>query len=445
MNTLPDAPAHIHIVGIGGAGMSAIARVLLGRGYMVSGSDRQPNAVSDALAQDGAVVYIGHAAEQIAGAQLVLISSAVPPDNPEVLAANAVGVPVLKRREALGALTAGYDVIAVAGTHGKTTTSALITHLLIEAGLDPTYIVGGVLLNTGTNAGVGKSNWFVIEADEYDMMFLGLHPKIAVITNIEHDHPDMFATLADVLDAFRQFADHVRPDGMLVVCAEDRNASDLAHKVAKPIVFYGEWYPGDANVLDYLVQDICDTSIFSGRHNLLNADATITVAKQLGIPKEDAIKMLCSFKGVARRMELIGTTADNVAIYSDYGHHPTAIKATLDGASDRFPGQSCWAVWQPHTYSRTHLLAREFSEAFARADHVLITDIYAAREQPSPGPTEDDIAQMAREAGHRDARHSGSLAATADILRRETQPGDVVIIFSAGDAPTIADRLLQGE
>ena len=144
-------------------------------------------------------------------------------------------------------------------------------------------------------------------------------------------------------------------------------------------------------------------------------------------------------------MELIGTTADNVAIYSDYGHHPTAIKATLDGASDRFPGQSCWAVWQPHTYSRTHLLAREFSQAFAHTDHVLITDIYAAREQPSPGPTEDDIAQMAREAGHRDARHSGSLAATADILRRETQPGDVVIIFSAGDAPTIADRLLQGE
>lgn len=452
--SLPPPPAHIHIIGIGGAGMSAIARVLLGRGYTVSGSDRQLNSVTAALIRDGATIHEGHAATHIDGAQLVMISSAVPSDNPEVVAANAAGIPVLKRRDILGALTEGYDVIAVAGTHGKTTTTALITHLLIETGHDPTYIVGGTMLNTGTNAGVGKSKWFVIEADEYDYMFLGLHPKIAVITNIEHDHPDIFPTLEDVMNAFRQFVRNIRENGFLVVCGADRNAEIIGverqHQSGR-IEFYGR----ENRVLETHIRQglisYCEPSgmpvdWLQGEHNQLNAMGALLALSCAGA--ESLFKLnpaLCTFKGTSRRMEFLGETANGVTIYSDYGHHPTALRATLQGARSRFPGQTIWAVWQPHTYSRTHLLAHEFAESFTDADHVLITDIYAAREQPTLGPTEDDIAAWAHESGHKDVRHTGSLEATAAILQNETKSGDVVIIFSAGDAPRIGDMLLRGE
>ena len=442
-SALPPS-GHIHIVGIGGAGMSAIARVLLGRGYIVSGSDRQTNPITDALAHDGTTIYIGHATANIAGAQLVLISSAIPPDNPEVVAAHAAGIPVLKRREALGALTDGYDVIAVAGTHGKTTTTALITHLLVETGYDPTYIVGGTRLNTGTNAGVGQSKWFVIEADEYDYMFLGLHPKIAVITNIEHDHPDMFPTLEDVMNTFKQFVRNIREDGTLVMVDGTELLDDTISPRPK-LVAYGP--TGAENYLQFNVinQHGPLPATLSGNHNALNA-ATAYIAARLAVSHSNKLDAaLYTFTGVARRMEKLGETANGVAIYSDYGHHPTAIRATLQGARARFPEQVIWAVWQPHTYSRTHLLAHEFAHAFTDADHALITDIYAAREQPSPGPSEADIATWAGEASHPDARYTGDLTATAAVISAEAKPGDVVIIFSAGDAPKIGDLLLKAD
>ncbi len=452
--TLPPPPAHIHIIGIGGAGMSAIARVLLGRGYVVSGSDRQANAITAALARDGAIIHEGHAAPNVDGAQLVMISSAVQPDNPEVVAANAAGVPVLKRRDILGALTEGYDVIAVAGTHGKTTTTALITHLLIESGHDPTYIVGGTILNTGTNAGVGKSKWFVIEADEYDYMFLGLHPKIAVITNIEHDHPDIFPTLKDVMNAFRQFVGNIREDGLLVVCDSDQNAeivgAERQHQIGH-VAFYGRQKTMLENhvrhdLLSYCEQSGTPVDWLQGEHNQLNTIAALLVLLSAGV--ESLFKLnpaICTFKGTARRFEKLGETANGITIYSDYGHHPTALRATLQGARSRFPDKTIWAVWQPHTYSRTHLLAHEFAESFKDADHALITNIFAAREQPILGPTEDDIATWACESGHKDVRHSGRIDTTAAILQRETKSGDVVIIFSAGDAPEIGEMLLRGE
>ncbi|MHB8629139.1 MAG: UDP-N-acetylmuramate--L-alanine ligase [Aggregatilineales bacterium] len=449
--TVLPAHGHIHIVGIGGAGMSAIARVLLGRGYIVSGSDQQTNAITDALAHDGATIYAGHAASNMLGAALILISSAIPSDNPEVVGANAAGIPVLKRREALGALTDGYDVIAVAGTHGKTTTTALITHLLIATGHEPTYIVGGTMLNTGTNAGVGKSKWFVIEADEYDAMFLGLHPKIAVITNIEHDHPDMFPSLDDVLNAFRQFVGNIRDDGILFFCGRDSNAALIAaerQNAGKAVVSYGL---NQTAALERALSDAGFRSIgksaewLKSEHNRLNATGALRVAVETGSPYVKAFAALFDFKGVARRMEKLGETANGISVYSDYGHHPTAIRATLRGARTRFPEQVIWAVWQPHTYSRTHLLAHEFAQAFKDADHALITDIYAAREQPSPGPSEGDIVTWAHEAGHADVRHTGGLSATAATLRAEAKPGDVVIIFSAGDGPKIGELLLNGE
>ena len=462
--------AHIHIVGIGGAGMSAIARVLLGRGFTVSGSDRQINPTVEALARDGVRLFIGHAAEQIAGADVLLISSAIPGDNPEVTAARAAHVPVLKRREALGAITAGYKVIAVAGTHGKTTTSALITHLLLLTGHDPTYIVGGTLLNTGTNAGVGHSPWFVIEADEYDLMFLGLRPWIAVITNIEHDHPDMFPTLAAVQDAFWQFTQriaHVPPtlvksrwvderphrywdsdSGVLIAAGDDPNVRALGERISAQFDWKThnvrvEWYDlAEAEALLTPLGLTPDQLPLFGDHNLRNVIGALHAVQVAVEPEPDSLReALLSFRGAARRMEALGQTAQGATIYSDYGHHPTAIRATLEGVRARLPNRSIWAVWQPHTYSRTHLLATDFSQAFGAADHALITDIYAARESPTAGAGPAEIAKAAAAGGHPDARPSGDLHTTAAILQQELRPGDVLIIFSAGDAPQIAGLL----
>jgi len=446
MIAFPPPPAHIHIPGIGGAGMSAIARVLLGRGYVVSGSDRQKNALTAALERDGATIYENHAAVNIEGAALLLISSAIQPENPEIAAAQAANIPIMKRRDALGPLTEGYDVIAVAGTHGKTTTTALITHLLIATGHDPSYIVGGTLLNTGANAGVGKSNWFVIEADEYDLMFMGLKPKIAVLTNVEHDHPDMFPTFADVVGAFRGFVGNLREDGILVGCQESEPVLKLlgeARTKQRLIVPYG----GDAAgryLADLMVGYGALPPTLIGYHNLLNGFAAALVTALVHQSKDGIGAGLANFRGVARRMELLGMAAGGAQVFSDYGHHPTALRATLQGARSRFGDAKLWAVWQPHTYSRTHLLAEDFARSFKDADHALITDIYASREEPQPGPGPVEIAAMASRHGHPDARPSGDLVATARLLKNEAQPGDVIIIFSAGDAPKIGEMLLRG-
>ncbi len=450
--------------------MSAIARVLLGRGYPVSGSDRQANALTDALIHDGAQIYIGHAVENIRGAQIVLLSSAVHADNPEVIAARAAGILTANRREALGALTAGWDVIAVAGTHGKTTTTALIVHLLLETGHDPTYIVGGTMLNTGSNAAVGKSRLFVIEADEYDFMFLGLEPKIGIILNVEHDHPDLFSTLEEVKTVFSLFASRVQIDGTLIVCTQDENARQigLERKTAGARVVF---YAANASDPDRLANEVRAIGLTPGHeqkqagmseeddfparawlespHNHLNLSAAVTALERLGIAPDALRRAARSFKGVARRMEKLGVTESGLTIYSDYGHHPTAIKATLQGTRQRFSHSSealkgaLWAVWQPHTYSRTHLLAEAFAHSFSDADHILITDIYAAREKPRPGPSESDIAHWAQQAGHPDVRYIGDLQIAAETLRAEARSGDVVIIFSAGDAPKIAEMLLN--
>jgi UDP-N-acetylmuramate--alanine ligase len=426
--------------------MSAIARVLLGRGYRVSGSDRQSNATTEALVRDGATVYIGHHADHIKGATVLLISSAIQPDNPEIAAAQLTGIPIHKRSESLGAITAGYDVIGVAGTHGKTTTTALIIHLLTTLGLDPTYICGGPLLNTGQNAGVGKSKWFVIEADEYDYMFWGLAPKIGIITNVEHDHPDMFPRLEDVLAAFRGYVERIRPDGLLIACSDDPGATRLIHHAKlhnRLAIGYGMDKAG-AYISDLLLTDGYNTlpSTLSGKHNLLNSFAAALVAVMAAGNKVGVGAGLASFRGTGRRMEFMGIAANGMQVYSDYGHHPTAISATLQGARTRFGDSKIWAVWQPHTYSRTHLLAGEFAACFKDADHALITDIYAAREtQPAEFTSPAQIADQGRSAGHPDMRASGNLSDTTELLRREGQTGDIAIIFSAGDAPQIGVQL----
>ncbi|MBX3064122.1 MAG: UDP-N-acetylmuramate--L-alanine ligase [Anaerolineae bacterium] len=457
----------VHIIGIGGAGMSAIARVLLDSGITISGSDRQRNAITDKLAADGATIYEGHAADHLpADTDTVLISSAVKPDNPEVLAAQARGIPVLKRRDALPLLLPDKTLIAVAGTHGKTTTTALIAHLLREAGDDPSYIVGGVMLNTGDNAHAGKGGAFVIEADEYDYMFLGLSPRIAIITNIEHDHPDMFPSLDSLLDAFRQFIARLPDDGLLICCADDELAAQLGEErrsAGKPVVTYSTFHhkaawlgsidsSEDTERVHFGVRyhgadgtRLYEQAILaqSGEHNVRNALAALAAIYAYGIPLERVLPALATFKGTGRRFELMGTTANGVQIYSDYGHHPTAIKAVLEAARTRFPNQQIWAVWQPHTYSRSKLLFDQFAHAFNNSDHALVTDVYAAREQYQEGdPTGEELAAAIWDAGHKDAEHSGDLEQTTAILRERAQSGDVVIIFSAGDAPEIGKKLL---
>lgn len=456
--------AHIHIVGIGGAGMSAVARVLLDSGAQVSGSDRQLNDVTHALQHDGAVIYEGHAASNISGAEVVLITSAVKDDNPEIAAAQAAGLPVLKRREFFRYLLPDKQQIAVAGTHGKTTTTALIVHLLREAGRDPSYIVGGTMNNTDDNAHAGKGKFFVVEADEYDYMFLGLTPQIAVVTNIEHDHPDMFPDFADVLEAFRSFIALLPNDGTLITCADSPAAMTLADEcraAGTSVITYDlasencDWSahindPQATTQTEFDVSYIQDgskhiehaTSALLGHHNVRNALAALAVAAKCGVSIPVVIAALKTFRGTKRRFETLGQ-AQGVTVISDYGHHPTKIAATLQAARQRYPGRTLWAVWQPHTYSRTRVLANQFAHAFAYANHVLVTDIFAAREHPTEsdlsGP---DLVKLIRSADHSDANYSGDLQTTAEHLQREVRSGDVVIILSAGDAPKIGELLL---
>jgi UDP-N-acetylmuramate--alanine ligase len=429
--SLPSA--HVHIVGIGGAGMSAIARVLLDSGVRVSGSDRQMNDITRALERDGAKIYAGHDAANLGGATVVLISSAIK-DNPEVQAAQNAEIPVLTRREAFPHLLPGKTQIAVAGTHGKTTTTALIVHLLRETGHDPSYIVGGVMLNTHDNAHAGQGSAFVIEADEYGDMFLGLTPKIAVITNIEHDHPDIFPSLDDVLNAFRRFVAQISDDGSLIGCADDERVRQLIHErhgEGKQAIGYGvnnvnaEWFA----VLN-TSEDVAQTHFVArcfqhdqpiqkhvisplfGQHNVLNVLAALAAVSAYGIDLDAAIPHVRTFKGIGRRFEVMGT-ARGVTVINDYAHNPTKIRATLQAARQRYPESGIWAVWQPHTFSRVRAFADDFARAFADADHVLVTDIYAAREQRQTDDIrESDLAGMIAAHGVWDARYSGDLEGT---------------------------------
>jgi UDP-N-acetylmuramate--alanine ligase len=465
---------HIHVVGVGGFGMSAIARVLLQRGYTLSGSDLRANEFTHELAALGAVIYEGHRAENIAGADVVVTTSAAKDDNPEIAAARAAGIPVLRRRDMLGELMAGKIGIAVAGTHGKTTTTALMVHVLMEAGRDPTYIVGGVMKNTGTNAGVGQGPYFVVEADEYDRMFLGLRPQIAIVTNIDHDHPDCFPTMQDVRGAFEEFVARLPDDGLLVVCADDPEARELGLKrreAGKPVEFYtvsentlSRYSLGDGWYATFYSPDPAGGWRFSlrqgkqplarlrvnleGGHNVHNALAVIAVARYLGVPLGVISKALKSFQGTRRRSEIMGQ-AGGVTVINDYAHHPTAIRVTL-AAHDRRRSdvRRLWAVWQPHTYGRMRALADRFKTAFMPADYVLVTDVYSVREAITPGLDAAGMADIIRDFELRshippaDVRYTGSLEATAQILINEVQPGDRVVILSAGDAPRIGEMLL---
>jgi UDP-N-acetylmuramate--alanine ligase len=465
----------VHFIGIGGAGLSAIALVLLESGIEVSGSDRQFSSLSTRLQAAGARVYLGHNPENVLGADLVVRSSAVMDDNPEVQAALALGIPVVKRVDFLGQLTAGKQTIAVAGTHGKTTTTAMIAWILTALGLDPSYVIGGVSVNMGANAHAGRGAYFVIEADEYDRMFLGLNPYISIVTNIEYDHPDCYPTPADFYGAFQDFIDRLEANGTLVVCMDDPGAARLANEDVsnRNVLTYGVLNPGAA----YQAQDLHPNPLggydfqamhvatshgeifpaaksnrlkvtlqVAGEHNVNNALAALVVADALGLSWQDVAKALGEFRGAGRRFEVRGE-ASGVTVVDDYAHHPTEIRATLAAARARYAGQPIWVVWQPHTYSRARTLAAEFASAFDNRskrpeEHIIVTEIFAAREAaPEDGFSAKNIVDQMNQV---DVRYIPDLAQVSSFLVDHLRSGDVLLVLSAGDADQVSSQVIQG-
>lgn len=445
---------HVHFVGIGGIGMSGIARVLLEEGYRVSGSDLRVSPLTEALVGLGGTVYEGHAAKNIAGADLVVVSSAVPPHNPEVLAAQETGIPVVSRAQILGPLMEGRYGVAVAGTHGKTTTSAMIALILERAGLDPTIIVGGVIPELGFNAKAGKGKYLVLEADEYQRTFLGLSPSVALVTNIEMDHPDYFRGLEDIYQAYLEFVKLVPQEGEIFLCADDPMGQRLEKEPhLAEITTYGlgpraRWRAADlaanaAGGSDFRVLASGRsrgefTLRIPGRHNVKNGLAALAVSDYLGIDLIEAGKTLAQFQGVERRFEVKGEAAE-VMVIDDYAHHPTEIKATLAAARERYPERRVWAVFQPHTYSRTKALLSEFAASFGDADQVVVTDIYPARETDDLGVSSQALLATMNHPG---THYVGALLDVVTMLSQQLRGGDLLITLGAGDIYEVGEKVL---
>lgn len=441
----------VHLVGIGGAGMSAIAKVLAGQGLEVSGSDQHESIYTQGLEKMGIEVAIGHRKENLGDVDIVVASSAIPEDNVELVEARQQSMPVLNRREFWPRLLEGKRVVAIAGTHGKTTTTGLVAWMLDHAGLSPSFIVGGYLIDFDSNARAGEGEIFVVEADEYARAFHGIKPEIAVITNIEHDHPDSYPTFENFQDAFKEFANSV--SGTLIVCKEDPTAVTLGTKGGQ-LVSYGlsedaDWYaadirPNSAGGSDFLVFRHGKTmglarSRLPGTHNVLNVLAAFAAVDTLGLEFAEAREALTHYRGVRRRFEVIGEQA-NITVVDDYAHHPTEIIATLESAKERFPNGRIWAVFQPHTYSRLKALEQDFRKAFGAADQVLVMDVFAAREAGNSVISGEVIAANIE---HPDVRYSGDIYGTVELLSREVAGGDVVITLSAGDGNKVGMLLLE--
>jgi UDP-N-acetylmuramate--alanine ligase len=455
-----DPSLHIYLIGIGGAGLSAIATVLHQQGFVVSGSDRRASAATERLAQQGIQVRIGERAEHLTELpaderpHVVLISSAVDRQNPERQAAEQLGIPVVKRSDFLPVWLAERQLIAVAGTAGKTTTTAMIVKMLRDAGIDAGYIIGAELPGYG-NAAAGSHDLFVVEADEYDHMFLALRPTVAVITNVVWDHPDCYPTPESFWQAFRQFVTSVPPGGLVVSCADDLGAEQLYEQRSPQSpcwITYGlEEYAdmrainlrqqGDEQVSDLIWWQAPKGELIlaaPGPHNVRNALATLAVAGYCNVPLRTALESLRTFGGTNRRFEVKGEV-DGVTVVDDYAHHPLKVQATLAAARSRYGERRIWAIFQPHTFSRTKHLLADFAQSFGDADQVVITDIYAAREADDGSiHARDLVAQMTHPAAH----YVGRLSEAAAFVRQRLQPGDVVVVMGAGDSYRVGELLL---
>jgi UDP-N-acetylmuramate--alanine ligase len=458
--------SRIHFVGIGGAGMSGIAEILLEYDLEVSGCDQSLGEVTRRLSDLGAQVEQGHSPDHLEGVELLVISSAVAESNAEVREARRRGITVVRRAEMLGELMRlkGYG-IGVAGTHGKTTTTSLVGTLLTEAGLDPTVIVGGRLRLLGTGARLGKSDYLVAEADEFDRSFLRLTPVIAVITNIDRDHLDTYGNLEAIEDAFVEFGNRVPFFGRLIVCLDDPNVQKVLPRLAdRRVITYGLSPQADLSAVnlephgagsrfgvrwrsDRVLGRIDLGTIelpIPGRHNVLNALAAVGVGLALRIDFDTITRALGGFKGVHRRFEQLGAW-HGAAVVDDYAHHPTEVVATLQAARQTFPEGRVFAVFQPHLFSRTQDLAEDFGRALLGADVAVVTDVYPSREKPIPGVTGELVVEAAQRSGHRDVHYCPAWKEAPELLAGQVGPKDVVITLGAGDVNRLAQALAEEE
>ncbi len=450
------SPRRIHLIGIGGIGLSAIARVLLANGEIVSGSDVSRSQMTDELEQLGVRITIGHRAENIGNVDIVLVTSAASVDNPEVQEARRRGIRIVKRFDFFPELTSGKKTIAIAGTHGKTTTTGMVAAIMLEAGLDPTAIVGGIIPELGGNAHAGSGEYLVVEADEYDRAFLGLRPTIAVVTSIEMDHPDVYSSVEEVAAAFRQFLRFVPSDGLIVGCGDHQRVDQELRGVEQATVTrYGLGHNNDWRADQLTLNELgSDFSVWHGgtcfgtftlqipgRHNVLNALAALTVADAVGVDAASIRKTLSSFKGAVRRFQVKGQVG-GVVIVDDYAHHPSEIRATLAAARQRYAGRRLWAVFQPHTFTRTLALLDDFAQAFPDADRVIVADIFAARERVNPGISSRDLVQRIQ---HPQVVYIPQIEEIVAHLKSNLRTGDVLITLGAGDVNRVGEQLMTSQ
>ncbi|MCB0279548.1 MAG: UDP-N-acetylmuramate--L-alanine ligase [Calditrichaeota bacterium] len=446
---------HIFFVGIGGAGMCGLAEILIDLGFKVSGSDKQLTDVTDYLKSIGATVYEGHAAEHVESADALVYSSAVSMENPEVKEAMKMKIPVIRRAEMLGELMRMKFGISIAGTHGKTTTTSMTGVILTEGGLDPTIIVGGKLKKIQTNARLGKSQFLVAEADEFDRSFLTLTSSIAVITTLEVDHLDCYKDLDDIKNAFVTFANKVPFFGAVIACIDEPSVQDILPRLKRRTITYGVSKQADLQAINIKYQQgkssytvvrneekLGDVTIqLPGLHNIKNSLASIAVGLELEMDFEVIRRGLESFDGVGRRFEVKGVEKD-VMVVDDYAHHPTEIMASLQGAKSGWDRRIV-AVFQPHLYSRTRDFYEEFGKSFFDSDVLVVTDVYPAREEPIDGVNGELIANAATEFGHRHVQYVADKTKVVDFLKQEIHPGDLLITMGAGDIHKFGQQFLD--
>lgn len=445
----------IHFVGIGGIGMSGIAEVLINLGYQVSGSDLKESDITRRLAALGGTIAYGHRAENLSEVDVVVTSTAVKEDNPEVQEAHNRKVPVIPRAEMLAELMRMKHGIAIAGTHGKTTTTSMVATVLSHGGIDPTVVIGGRLDSIGSNAKLGQGEFLVAEADESDGSFLKLSPTIAVVTNVDEDHLDYYSDLDEIRATFIDFINKVPFYGLVILCLDDENLQGMIPEVKKRLITYGLTSQADFQASE--IEHQADRTSFMvhyrgealgklnirmpGRHNVLNALAAVAVGMELEMPFALIAEGFQDFGGVQRRFQVKGE-AQGVMVVDDYGHHPVEIKATLAAARSGW-NRRVVAVFQPHRYSRTEALFDDFVTAFYQADHVAVMDVYAAGEEPRPEVSAEKLAAGISEHGHKSCCYTGSVEATVEHLLAVLQPGDIVITLGAGNVWQVATNLLD--
>ena len=446
---------HIHFVGIGGIGMSGIAELLLNLDYKVSGSDVKASDITERLTRRGGVVYEGHSPEQIKGADVVVVSSAIGSDNPEVMAAHQSAIPVIPRAEMLAELMRLKYSVAVAGAHGKTSTTSIIASVLGEGGLDPTVVIGGKLKSIDSNALLGKGDFIVAEADESDGSFLKMSPTIAVVTNIDREHLDYYEDLDAIKNAFLNFIESVPFYGLSVLCLDNEPVQDLIPKIKKRYTTYGMTTQADfqaRNVmfkglrshfaLYHLGEKLGEISLsLPGMHNVYNAMASVAVGMELGIALTVIKTSLENLEGVQRRLEVKGMI-DRITVVDDYGHHPTEIKTTLQAVRECWPDSRIVVVFQPHRYTRTQALFDEFTRGFYQSDVLLVLPIYAASENPIRGIDSSGLCEGIKTHGHKEVLYEAGMDAAVVRLKSLLQPGDVMLTLGAGDVWKVGEELL---